>query len=79
MTVAMTVPTIQRISRVSRLPSRVSRLPTSQRTSARPARNWSGRDVVTVLEAVVGSPWRCLVAGDAAGGELLGDGEHVEH
>ena len=50
--VAMTVPTIPRISRVSRLASsvrtpamsvdrRVSRFAISVRTSARPARNWS--------------------------------------
>ena len=97
--VAMTVPTIQRMSLVSRLAisvrtpaisvrcsaicveSRVSRFAISVRTSARPALNWFGGDVVALLEAVVdrlGDDFG-LVAGDAASGELLGDGEGVEH
>lgn len=90
--VAMTVPTIQRMSLVSRfaisvrtslicVDSRVSSAAISARTSARPALNWSEVTLVALLEAVVDSLGDDLglVALDAASGELLGDGERVEH
>ena len=57
--------------------SLVSRPAISARTSARPALNWSEVTLVALLEAVVdrlGDDFG-LVAGDAASGELLGDGK----
>ncbi len=89
----MTVPTIQRTSRVSRLAISVRTPAISVDRQPRvEARNLGphlgeaslelvGGDVIAVLEAVVDrlGDDLGLIAGDAASGELLGDGERVEH
>ena len=90
--VAMTVPTIQRMSRVSRfaIPVRCSAICVRKaRVEVRNLRPHLGEagpelvggDVVALLEAIVNrlGDDLGLVALDAAGGELLGDGERVEH
>ena len=89
-TVAMTVPTMQWISRVWRLTScvRTSAMSVDRRVSrfdlgpylARAGPELVGGDVVA-LQAVVERLRDDLgvVAGNAAGGELRGDGERVEH